>query len=227
MLNASNTGDKFNYDWIIWDWNGTLLNDVELALDVANGMLARRGLPVMDLERYRAIFDFPVERYYRAAGFDFSTEPFEVAADEFISEYNRRVTEARLHDGVTSVLDGLRQAGIRQAVLSASRQHSLESAVASYDISDRFTSLQGLADHFAVSKSAAGHELMEFLSIPAGRALMIGDTTHDAEVAAHMGVDCALISAGHQSAERLERCGVPVYDSLWRWFNSNAELSRT
>jgi phosphoglycolate phosphatase len=194
-------------------------------------MLARRNLPTMDVARYRAIFDFPVERYYRAAGFDFSSEPFEVLADEFIREYNRRVTEASLHDGVATVLEGMRRAGVRQAVLSASRRHSLESAIAAYGISAHFTALQGLSDHFAVSKTEAGRELLEYLQIPArgpgdgagsadSRALLIGDTTHDAEVATELGVDCVLIAAGHQSAARLRECGVPVYESLWSWFTA-------
>ena len=49
---------------------------------------------------------------------------------------------------------------------------------------------------------------------PGRRALLIGDTDHDQEVAAEMGIDCILIPAGHQSRERLQACGVPVLQSL-------------
>lgn len=206
-----------HYDWIIWDWNGTLLDDVELALEVANGMLARRGLPVMDLERYRAIFDFPVERYYRAAGFDFDREPFSVLADEFISEYKRRVGEAALHGEVPRVLSRIAEAGPSQAVLSASRQQSLEEAVARFGVLKHFEALQGLSDHFAVSKAEVGRRLVERLGLSGDRTVMVGDTTHDAEVAADMGVHCVLIARGHQSAERLQDCGVPVYRTLSEW----------
>jgi len=206
-----------HYDWIIWDWNGTLLDDVELALEVANGMLARRGLPVMDLERYRAIFDFPVERYYRAAGFDFDREPFHVLAGEFISEYNRRVGEAALHGEVPAVLSRINEAGLSQAVLSASRQQSLEEAVARFGVEEHFAALQGLPDHFAVSKTEVGRRLVRRLGLSGERTVMVGDTTHDAEVASEMGVRCVLIAGGHQSAERLERCAVPVYRTLSEW----------
>ena len=97
------------YDYIIWDWNGTLLDDLWLALEVANGMLRRRGLSEMDPNGYREIFDFPVETYYRAAGFDFSREPFPVLADEFIGEFNARVTECELHQGAREVLSAVQR----------------------------------------------------------------------------------------------------------------------
>ena len=63
---------------ILWDWNGTLLDDVEVALAAMNEMLARRGLPLLQgREPYRDIFTFPVRVYYTAAGLDLSAEPFE------------------------------------------------------------------------------------------------------------------------------------------------------
>ena len=63
---------------ILWDWNGTLLDDTEISRGVLNGLLSRRGLPTVSLERYREIFTFPIIDYYRKAGFDFSVEPYEV-----------------------------------------------------------------------------------------------------------------------------------------------------
>ena len=80
---------------VIWDWNGTLLDDVWLCVDIINAMLGRRGVPALDRERYRRIFDFPVPIYYERAGFDFSRETFAAAADEFCDEAARRVGECR------------------------------------------------------------------------------------------------------------------------------------
>src|SRR5262245_43055202 len=51
-------------DHVIWDWNGTLLNDVTHAIDTINFLLEPRGLPLMSIERYREIFGFPIRRYY-------------------------------------------------------------------------------------------------------------------------------------------------------------------
>ena len=79
-------------DWtqvrhVIWDWNGTLLDDAWLCREIMNGQLRKRGLPTLRAERYEAIFDFPVEGYYRKVGFDWKKESFEEAGTEFIVEY--------------------------------------------------------------------------------------------------------------------------------------------
>ena len=59
---------------VLWDWNGTLLDDVELCENALNRLLQRYGYPQRyDHEQYRAIFGFPVEDYYVRAGFDFAT----------------------------------------------------------------------------------------------------------------------------------------------------------
>jgi len=199
-----------NTDVIIWDWNGTLLDDLWLALEIANGMLARRGLPTMDADRYREIFDFPVERYYRIAGFDFDREPFPVLADEFISEFNRRLPECSLRDRAVETLEHLRGEGVRQMILSASRKESLVTGVEHYGVTGFFEALHGLEDHFAVSKADLARTVAGTLPVDPERVVMVGDTLHDVEVAEAIGVRCVLVGGGHQSEERLQAAGVPV-----------------
>ena len=72
------------YQYVIWDFNGTLLDDVKLCFDLLNKMLSKRGFETVTIEKYKEIFRFPVKEYYRLAGFDFEREPFEVTAVEFI-----------------------------------------------------------------------------------------------------------------------------------------------
>lgn len=204
----------FGYDVVIWDWNGTLLDDLWLALETANGMLRRRGLPEMDAHRYREIFDFPVQNYYRRAGFDFSREPFSVLAEEFIRGFNARIRECQLHTRVEEIVHTLRRRGISQIVLSASRERTLHEAVADRGLRPFFDALHGLQDDLAVSKTQVGLDLIAHHRLDAERAVMVGDTVHDAEVAREMGVDCILIASGHHARSRLETTGVPVYDTL-------------
>ena len=92
------------YRHIIWDWNGTLLDDVWLGVASVNVLLERRGQPTLTIESYRRHFDFPVRDYYERVGFDFETEPFEEAAVEFIAEYEARRAECRLHDDAEDTL---------------------------------------------------------------------------------------------------------------------------
>ena len=68
---------------IIWDWNGTLLDDAEMCLEAINIMLKKRNLPELSMERYRDVFTFPVIEYYREVGFDFTLEAWDPVATEF------------------------------------------------------------------------------------------------------------------------------------------------
>ena len=87
-----------NYKHIIWDWNGTLVDDVWLVVEIMNKMLKKRHLPGIDSKKYREIFDFPVIKYYIKLGFDFSRESFEDLTIEFIGEYYDRFNECKLFD---------------------------------------------------------------------------------------------------------------------------------
>ena len=107
------------YRHVIWDWNGTLLDDAWLCREIMNGQLRQRGLPTMSEERYEAVFDFPVESYYRRVGFSWEKETFEQAGTEFILEYEKRKKECRLQIGASDVLRQVAATGVSQAVLSA------------------------------------------------------------------------------------------------------------
>ena len=87
------------YRHLIWDWNGTLLDDAWLCREIMNGQLRRRSLPVLSQKKYEEIFDFPVEKYYRALGFDWGRESFQEAGTEFIVEYEQRKKECSLQPG--------------------------------------------------------------------------------------------------------------------------------
>ena len=117
--------------YIIWDWNGTLLDDVALCIDVMNGMLRRRGLSPLTPGRYREIFTFPVENYYRAAGLDLESEPFTALAAEYISEFDRRVMDCGLRPGTIEALERLKGAGYAQLIVSASQRSALARQVES------------------------------------------------------------------------------------------------
>jgi len=202
---------------IIWDWNGTLFDDAWLCVEVMNGCLQRRGLPAVDADRYKRLFGFPVRNYYLALGFDLEAEPFELSGTEFIAEYDRRRHECGLQHGVLPALQRVAAAGVPQSLLSAYRQGSLEEMVAHFGLRRYFTHLVGLGDHYAHGKSDNGVRLAGELGCCPQDVLLVGDTAHDAEVAAAMGVACHLIDAGHASRDRLEACGVPVFDNLEAW----------
>ena len=206
--------DLKKYRHLIWDWNGTLLDDAWLCREIMNQQLHRRGLPVLSAERYEEIFDFPVEKYYRAVGFDWSRESFQEAGTEFIVEYERRKQECTLQPGGKALLADLAAGGWSQAVLSAYSHHTLEQFLGHFGVRQHFRSVAGSRDHYAAGKVGHGLKMLEELHVSPRETLLIGDTTHDAEVARAMGVDCVLVPCGHNSRIRLAGCGVPVVENL-------------
>ena len=202
------------YRHLIWDWNGTLLDDAWLCRDIMNGQLRLRGLPVLSQEKYEEIFDFPVEKYYRAVGFDWSRESFQEAGTEFIVEYEKRKKECALQAEAEGLLEKIAKGGWSQAVLSAYSHHSLDEFLGHFGVRRHFRSIAGSRDHYASGKVEHGLRMLQELHVSPRETLLIGDTTHDAEVARAMGVDCLLVPSGHNSRARLEACGVPLVETL-------------
>ena len=206
--------EQKKYTLIIWDWNGTLLNDVEWNISVINKMLVKRNIKTLDnKEDYHNVFCFPIIDYYKKLGFDFTKEPFEDLAVEFIELYHSNNTgNSQLCDNATVVLNEIGNRGIKQVILSASELDNLLSQINVFDINHYFTAILGLSDIYAKSKIDIGIKYIE-KSKPE-RAVLIGDTVHDYEVANALGVDCLLIANGHSSKKSLLKNGVPVLNDI-------------
>ncbi len=202
------------YKHIVWDWNGTLFDDVQVCIDVMNGMLERRGLKELTPERYREIFTFPVEDYYKAAGWDFSREPFAELAVEYITEYLRRAAGCGLRRGAAEVLEKLRERGYVQLIASASEAAALTEQVRRCGIEGCFEAVLGLGDVFAVTKEGLAREYLRAGGIAPEEVVFIGDTAHDWQVARAIGCDCILIEGGHMSRQRLRETGCKILPAL-------------
>ena len=202
------------YKHIIWDWNGTLFNDIDLSVSLINGVLRKRNIAELSVERYRDIFGFPVKDYYERTGLDFSEESFEEVGKEWMDQYELHKHECGLSVGAVEVLDKIREHGIGQSILSAYSQHTLIEIVEKSGVSEYFSNLVGLDNIYASSKLGLGKQLVEKLGFKEHEVLLIGDTVHDFDVAQGIGADCVLIASGHQSIEKLQQCGVQVFNSL-------------
>jgi len=202
------------YKHIIWDWNGTLIDDVWLVVEIMNKMLTKCNLSKMDSKKYREIFDFPVMKYYLKLGYDFSSDSFEKLTVEFISEYYRRFNECKLFDKAEEVLKKIRDKGISQSILSASKEDVLIEKIKHYGIEKFFCRIIGLNNHYAEGKSKRGKNWIAELSLRPQEVLLIGDTTHDYEVSKHIGSDCLLVANGHHSYEKLVGLGIGVIRTL-------------
>ena len=207
-------GSKPQYDNIIWDFNGTLIDDALLSVRSVNELLARRGLPTLTLEMYRRVFGFPIQDYYRRIGMDMDAETPARLADEFHEQYMAGLPDVRLQPGCEALLAWFAERGCRQFVLSAMDEELLVPAIERLGIAHRFTAVYGLDNRFAHSKIGRGESLMDDHLLRGQRSLMIGDTDHDAEVAEALGFEIILVASGHQDVEQLCECDLPVCTDL-------------
>ena len=202
------------YQHIIWDWNGTLLDDREVVVRVMNGFLAERSLPPLTEERYRRIFDFPVRRYYEALGFDLAAEPFAGLALRWAAAYGASWQTGKLRAGARETLEALSTAGVTHSVLSAAEQSLLYEQAAHFGLDDVIGAFIGIDDHRAESKLEHGRRWLAAAAVDPAHTVMIGDTTHDYEVGRALGVDVVLFADGHHALDRLKPLGVPLIHTL-------------
>ena len=207
--------NKTPFSHIIWDWNGTLLDDINWCITVINKMLSKRGLKTLNsVSDYRNVFCFPIIDYYKKNGFDFEKESFERLANEYITFYHseKSVENIKLHENAQYVLKTLYEKNKFQVVLSASEKSNLLSQMNLFDIKCYFEEILGLSSIYAESKINIGIDYIKKNEIT--NALLIGDTEHDYEVAKKIGVECVLIANGHQGKDKLSFCNVPVLNNI-------------
>jgi len=195
---------------ILWDWNGTLLDDVDCCVAAMNILLKDRDLSLIDKIFYRDIFDFPVKEYYQKLGFDFQKEAFEIPAHQFMDHYNEMVEEVSIFKEATPLLHKLQQKGYRQFILSAMEQKLLDKLTEKVGIRQYFEGIHGINNHLAAGKLETAQWLFKHLNTPHEDCLLIGDSLHDAEVAEALNIPVLLFSQGHFSFKRLQKSGITV-----------------
>jgi len=202
---------KFKY--IIWDWNGTLVDDVELSVQIFNSMCAKYGIEQISVETYKRNFKFPVSKFYEERGYDFTKIDFETVGRYYVTNYDRLSRSCSLHGGAEDAMRSLKAVGCSQSILSAYEQNYLFKAVDNFGIRKYLDNIFGLDDIVATSKISRGKALMEKLGADPSEAVMVGDTDHDKAVADALGISCALVALGHNHADNLARLGAPVFAS--------------
>ena len=198
---------------LIWDWNGTILDDADLCFSIENEMLRERKMPEITKEWYLDHFSFPIRAYYEMMGYAFETESFEQLSETFMQRYRERYAECPLREGVADVLAAARRAGIPQTLLSVTQQDDLFEQAKRPGAAPYFSEILGQLDILGTSKIGRAKSYMERMGIDPKNALFVGDTDHDAATAKAVGCPCVLLEGGHQSRRILERCGVPVCES--------------
>lgn len=201
--------------YIIWDWNGTLLDDVDISITVMNAILSERGLPLIESRSaYQELFCFPVIDYYRKVGLDFEKEPFEALAKVFIENFQRDVMKSLLFPDALNILEHFKSSSAVQIILSASKTDNLIEQVAGFPIGHFFNHICGLDNFYAKSKIDVGKRFVEQNNLSGEDLLIVGDTCHDYELALELNCRCVLVANGHQSKNLLSACKCEIIDNL-------------
>ena len=207
---------------LIWDWNGTLLDDVSAAVNALNRMLSSRDAAPITVEHYRRRFGFPVRPFYAELGVDLDKWDWDEICRDFHSFVAAEPQNVR--DDAFAALSLARDLGFRQCVLSALRQDLLDEALERNGLRGFFDFAYGVDNLDGASKLERGRELVAAIGSGARDTVMIGDTLHDAEVAKALDTDCILVAYGHQSPDRLVTAGCVVVPTVTDAVRSAAGL---
>ncbi len=202
------------YTHVIWDWNGTLLNDLSASLASVNDMLDLRGMPHIDADFYKECIGVPIRKFYDRV-FDMEKEDYSVIIKQYNEGYLLHLEDCGLTRGAREAIEYFCSCGINQAVVSSSNNDQLCANIIKYGLDGCFDAVLGSADFYAGSKIDRAKDYLEKTDGKSGRILVVGDLEHDSDMAKELGADCVLLTSGHEHISRLERANVPLIDDLY------------
>lgn len=202
------------YTHIIWDWNGTLLDDIEASLASVNDMLSMRGMPHINNVYYKECIGVPIIKFYEKV-FDMGKEDYSLVIKQYNEGYLRHLEHCGLTAGAREALEFFKNSGAKQVIVSSSNNAQLCRNAEKYGVIGYFDELLGSQDFYAGSKIERAAEYLKKSGAEKGRVLVVGDLEHDAEMAARLGADCVLLTSGHEHPHRLENAKMPLIDNLF------------
>jgi phosphoglycolate phosphatase-like HAD superfamily hydrolase len=198
---------------LVWDWNGTLLDDLTLVVTATNASLAAFGGPVVTAEEHRRDFRRPVVDYYASVlGRPIDAADFAGLDAAFHRAYGEGLLDCTLSVGAREALAGWQGT---QSLLSMWFHDQLVPTVTRYGLNGYFDRVDGLRERIGGGFKAphlVAH--LSALGVKGSECVLIGDSVDDAEAAASVGARCVLYTGGFTHRDRLRAVGVPMADTL-------------
>ena len=199
---------------IFWDWNGTLIDDAFIFVEIMNVFLKQRDLDIINIKKYRDCFEFPIANYYKKLGFNFKKETFKEVGVDFIKQYKAKRFQADFFPQIKNLLSLLKQKGVHNFIVSAQEHSLLCSAVDHYGVGQYFKDFLGVDNISALGKVENAKKLKEKYKHCLDKIIVVGDTPHDMEMAQAVDGFGILVSYGHYSKKRLLNEDFVVVDSV-------------
>ena len=201
------------YHNILWDWNGTLIDDAVTSLNCVNDMLTEMNKPLISLEQYYTYVETPIIGFYRHILTEDELD-FPVISKSFHDSYNNRIKETFLADNAEFTIKTLKENGAKQYIITATKEESARKLAYEYGVGEYFDGIFGADNTLAESKVERALNFFKENNINPRDTVFIGDTLHDLETANALGVDCILVTFGHQGKEITENSGTVTADNL-------------
>ncbi len=198
---------------VLWDWNGTILDDVYQSMEAVNRMLDRKNMPRIDIDKYYSLVDTPIERFYHKL-FGTTDIDFAEIAHEFHNDYDEQIPTLSLNDGANEMLEYFESIGAKQAVISSAHVDMIEKVIDNFDVRKYFDVILASRDKEAGSKIERAKKYFENVRISPDETIFIGDTLHDFETAKALGVKCILTTQGHQTRREFKSIDALIVDNL-------------
>ncbi|HTJ32547.1 MAG TPA: HAD hydrolase-like protein [Dactylosporangium sp.] len=198
---------------LVWDWNGTLLDDLKLVVDATNVGLATVGGPVITADDHRRDFRRPILDYYaHVLERPVDQAEFQLLDDAFHDAYRQRIDEVRL---VPDALEAMERWTGTQSLLSMFFHDELLVEVERHGIGARLVRVDGLPG------TVGGHKKAEYLrrhldalALDPADVVLVGDSVDDGEAARTVGASAVLYAGGFTDTALLRATGLPVAFSL-------------
>jgi phosphoglycolate phosphatase-like HAD superfamily hydrolase len=209
---------------LVWDWNGTLLNDLNLVVACTNAVFTSEGGPTVTADEHRIRFRRPIADYYaEVLGRAVDDDAFGRLDKIFHDAYRLGLTTCELaHDAV----DAMTAWPGSQSLLSMWFHHELVPAVGAYGLTGHFARVDGLREEVGghrKAESLARH--LDALDVDGRTVVLIGDSLDDADAAVSVGARAVLYTGGFTDRARLLASGHPVADTLTEAVNLATALA--
>jgi phosphoglycolate phosphatase-like HAD superfamily hydrolase len=198
---------------LVWDWNGTLLDDFSLVITATNAAFAAIEGPTVTADEHRRTFRRPIVDYYgHVLGRVVDAEEFVRLDKIFHDAYRMGLVNVGLAADAEAAM---RAWPGSQSLLSMWFHEELLPVVEGFGLTALLNRVDGLRTTIGGDRKAkhlAAH--LSALDMPGERVVLIGDSVDDADAAASVGAACVLYTGGFTDAERLKSAGFPVADTL-------------
>lgn len=202
------------YKVIIWDFNGTLIDDIDAALASVNDMLIRRNLPEITYEQYASYVDTPIIKFYEHIFDDLYSMDFNEIAVEFNEGYEKHLPQKPVMKNAEEVLKYFCTLDKLQTVISATHIDKVNRRLSEFGLTDYFDKILAHNNLIAEDKTHLAVKYFGDKGIKPEDAIVVGDCVADWQMAKALGCDCALTTQGHQSRKEFAETDAFVIDSL-------------